>query len=52
MHGNTECVAGYKTRRFDNIRAEVRPWSSQEPVVALLLDRYKSARLPLQQFLH
>ena len=24
MHGNTECVAGYKTRRYDNIRAEVR----------------------------
>ena len=23
MHGNTECVAGYKTRRYDNIRAEV-----------------------------
>ncbi len=24
MHGNTESVACYKTRRFDNIRAEVR----------------------------
>jgi hypothetical protein len=23
MHGNTECVAGIKTRRYDNIRAEV-----------------------------
>jgi 3-deoxy-7-phosphoheptulonate synthase len=23
MHGNTESVAGYKTRRYDNIRAEV-----------------------------
>ncbi len=25
MHGNTECVAGFKTRRFERIRAEVRP---------------------------
>lgn len=24
MHGNTEEVSGYKTRRYDNIRAEVR----------------------------
>lgn len=24
MHGNTECVAGYKTRRYERIRAEVR----------------------------
>ena len=23
MHGNTETVSGYKTRRFDNIRAEI-----------------------------
>ncbi|EIE23839.1 3-deoxy-D-arabino-heptulosonate 7-phosphate synthetase [Coccomyxa subellipsoidea C-169] len=23
MHGNTECVAGYKTRRYERIRAEV-----------------------------
>ena len=23
MHGNTETVVGYKTRRFDNIRAEI-----------------------------
>ena len=23
MHGNTECVNNYKTRRYENIRAEV-----------------------------
>ena len=23
MHGNTECVAGYKTRRYERIRQEV-----------------------------
>lgn len=23
MHGNTESLAGYKTRRYDNIRAEI-----------------------------
>ena len=23
MHGNTETVSNYKTRRYDNIRAEV-----------------------------
>ena len=23
MHGNTECVANFKTRRYDRIRAEV-----------------------------
>ncbi len=23
MHGNTETVSNYKTRRFDNIRAEI-----------------------------
>ena len=25
MHGNTESVAGFKTRRYDRIRAEVLP---------------------------
>ena len=25
MHGNTESVAGYKTRRYERIRQEVRP---------------------------
>ena len=26
MHGNTESVAGFKTRRYDRIRAEVQPY--------------------------
>ena len=25
MHGNTESVAGYKTRRYERIRQEVHP---------------------------
>jgi 3-deoxy-D-arabino-heptulosonate 7-phosphate (DAHP) synthase class II len=31
MHGNTETVSKYKTRRYDNIRAEVRAlwWPSR-----------------------
>lgn len=35
MHGNTEEVSGYKTRRYDNIRAEVRdPPTASHPAFA------------------
>ena len=26
MHGNTECVNNYKTRRYERIRAEASPF--------------------------
>lgn len=35
MHGNTECVAGYKTRRYERIRAEVRDPPTESDFLAL-----------------
>jgi 3-deoxy-D-arabino-heptulosonate 7-phosphate (DAHP) synthase class II len=41
MHGNTETVSGYKTRRFDNIRAEI------EVRTVIVAHAYASNHLPM-----
>ena len=46
MHGNTETVSGYKTRRFDNIRAEIEvgEWVGEFKWQSLLADTCPFAR--------
>ena len=46
MHGNTESVAGYKTRRYERIRQEARPFPW--PPVAICSSSKRSRLVMLQ----
>ena len=49
MHGNTESVAGYKTRRYERIRQEVRPSLADSAMPGPL--RLAAQQCPLQKML-